>query len=53
MISQVHKILTSAETIDNIIAATPGLVNDHVAVCEFAVPENEVKKLCLLSSGIH
>lgn len=32
---KVHKILTSAETIDNIIAATPGMSADHVAVCEY------------------
>ncbi|PIK57123.1 putative ubiquitin-like protein 7 isoform X1 [Apostichopus japonicus] len=35
----VHKILTSAETIDNIIAATPGMSADHVAVSMLRDPQ--------------
>ncbi|XP_038071484.1 ubiquitin-like protein 7 [Patiria miniata] len=35
----VHKILTSTETIDNIITATPGLAADHTAVSMLRDPE--------------
>ncbi|XP_071794003.1 ubiquitin-like protein 7 [Asterias amurensis] len=35
----VHKILTNSETIDNIIAVTPGLAVDHIAVSMLRDPE--------------
>ncbi|XP_072038648.1 ubiquitin-like protein 7 [Amphiura filiformis] len=35
----VRKILTSHETIDNIIAATPGISSDHIAVSMLRDPE--------------
>ncbi|XP_022100884.1 ubiquitin-like protein 7 [Acanthaster planci] len=35
----VHRILTSTETIDNIIAVTPGLASDHTAVSMLRDPE--------------
>ncbi|XP_072167145.1 ubiquitin-like protein 7 [Diadema setosum] len=35
----VHKILTSPETIDNIIAATPGMNTDHIAMSMLRDPQ--------------
>eukprot|EP00057_Strongylocentrotus_purpuratus_P013817 XP_011668291.1 PREDICTED: ubiquitin-like protein 7 isoform X1 [Strongylocentrotus purpuratus] len=35
----VHKILTSPETIDNIIAATPGMATDHIAMSMLRDPQ--------------
>ncbi|XP_041465223.1 ubiquitin-like protein 7 isoform X1 [Lytechinus variegatus] len=35
----VHKILTSPETIDNIIAATPGMSTDHIAMSMLRDPQ--------------